>query len=304
MNDAQLMERLTKTDPVAASVPLPDGWLPDAHFRELEHRMRMQPEATTRPANSPRSSRRLLPVVPPPTGPARFGLAAVGIAFAIGVIGAAALVGSRAGELSPAAPATIDGDTALATADRIFAAHNAGDPDAAIAEFLPDATIEFDDKWYGSGPGESADWYLDLVWSTASGTTWADPVCAVTDDGDGTAVTVACQYGLHSAASKAVGTPAEPNWATIVIRPGGVSHWVVEFDASTSQHLEVGFFNWMFVNHPDAFDELEMPPSVEEVREAGARYARYAEEWAEFLEAHDCMYPSDCFFETPATGGA
>jgi len=302
MNDARLIERLAKTDPVATAIPLPDGWSADAHLRELEQRMRMQPEATTRPTGSARSSRRLLPVAPPPSGRGRFGLAAAAIAVAIGVVAAAAFVG-RTSVLSPAAPATIDGETALATADRIFAAHNAGDPDAAIAEFLPDATIEFHDKFYGSGPVESADWYLDLVWSTASGTTWADPVCVVTDDGDGTAVTVACQYGLHTAPLKAVGAPAEPFEATIVLRPGGVSHWDVEFDASTSQHLEVGFGNWMIFNHPDAFDEPEGRWTVEEVREDGARYARYADEWAEFLEARDCGYPTECFFETPATGG-
>ena len=196
----------------------------------------------------------------------------------------------------------ISGAEALATANSVFVGLNNGDVDGVIAEFLPDAKIEYRHPFYGSqGRMTIADLNKTLTWWAAAGTATTDPDCAVTDGSDGSAVTVVCRYGTHHAPDKAVGAPPIPTLTTMVITPAGVLEWIQESDSTAG--VGAAFGSWLFAHHRETLEALDESSSLEVIREQGLLCAQYAQEWAEFLETRNCSYGTDCFLFTPATGG-
>ena len=86
-------------------------------------------------------------------------------------------------------------DEALAISDDYIDAFNSGDADAVLGLFT--SNVALSEKYTGMtdwGPIDRAFFDQHLAWSTAQGTTFTSPECAVTEEGDGAEVTVSCVF--------------------------------------------------------------------------------------------------------------
>jgi ketosteroid isomerase-like protein len=201
-----------------------------------------------------------------------------------------------------AAPTTTSGvaqsltdEEALAVSDAYIDAFNSGDADAVLAMFTDDVALS--EKYTGMSDSfeaiDRAIFEQHLAWSTAQGTTFTSPECAVTEDGAGAAVTVSCELGWLDAAEKAVDAPPVPTVLTMVVTPDGISQlaseYVPEFGLDS-------FERWVGVNHRDnsAFVGFGGWDSVAEAEQSGILLAQYVAEWVAFLEANDCTYEGTC----------
>ena len=223
MNDAQLIDRLARTDPFAADVPVPDEiWTPAVALHEIERRTGMQ--------TNERRVHELESTPPAPRGPRRRWLVsalAAGLAVVVAVVLAIALL-AGGDEAVPdvgntTVPETLPESsvtTARDVAAELRAAVDAGDWQSVVGLFAPDATLTFGPGWEEEGtvvpqsnPATSVsgwedrrrvgpfDWDGDLVrsgfdaiahdvmWSYALGLNFFDK-CVETDP-----LTITCQIG-------------------------------------------------------------------------------------------------------------
>ena len=104
------------------------------------------------------------------------------------------------------------GDEALAVSGDFIEEFNSGAADAVLAALTPDLALS--EKYTGSSDSfeaiDRAFFEQHLAWSTAQGTTFTSPECAVTDDSSGTTVNVSCEFGWLYAPEKAAGAPPVP----------------------------------------------------------------------------------------------
>ena len=325
MNDTQLLTRLAEANAYGKEAPLPETiWTSELALREIERRMGMKPtESPDQPTVT--SNQQQQEAAPPPSAPdqvitapqqrtppgrRRPLLVGVGGVAAVLFVGAAALgivavVGDDAtspvaAPTATAAPVTtqppttatvpaFSSDDALAVTDAYFEAYNAGDVEAVLALFEPDATF--------SGAIETrADWEEIFVWNAAQGTVLSPPNCRVTGEVSGVAVTVFCPYNNFDALVQAVDGPHVTINLTLTVAPDGISDWVSSITQPDFTTVSIPFESWMTVNHPEDLEAVGAGnwTTVDEAEENGILTARYAAEWATYLNDNGCGYSDGC----------
>jgi ketosteroid isomerase-like protein len=174
-------------------------------------------------------------------------------------------------------------------------AFNTGDANAVLDLLTPEVTLS--EKYTGMSDSfdaiDRAFFEQHLAWSTAQGTTFTSPECAVTEDGAGAEVTVSCEFGWLYAAEKAVDAPPVPTVLTMVVTPDGISQAAFEY----VPEFGVGSFDrWVGDNHSDNGEFVGFGDwnSVAEAEQSGILRAQYVAEWVAFLEANDCTYQGVC----------
>ncbi len=138
-------------------------------------------------------------------------------------------------------------DDALSVTDGYYEAYNAGDVEAVLALFEPDATL-FD----------MTRAFLEelLVWNAAQGTALSPPDCTVTSEVSGAVVTVSCRHDNLDALVQAVDGPPVPIKLTLTVTPDGISDWVRTFGQPDFNTVGIPFDSWMMDNHPEDVDNL------------------------------------------------
>jgi ketosteroid isomerase-like protein len=182
-------------------------------------------------------------------------------------------------------------DDALSVTNAYFEAYNSGDVSAVIGLFATDAT--FADN-FGLQTPES--WQQLLAWNAAQGTVLSPPDCTVTEADLGVSVTVACPHTNLGVLVQAVDGPPVPINLTLTITPDGVSQWRSIFGNPDFNTVAKPFDDWMTVNHPEDFDNVGFGKwtTVNEAEENGIRTARYAADWATYLNDNGCGYSDGC----------
>jgi len=178
-------------------------------------------------------------------------------------------------------------DDPLAVSDAYIEAFNTGDTDAVLALFAPDVALS--EKYTGMSASFDA---MDreffeqvLAWSTAQGTTFTSPECAVTEQGPAAAVTVTCEFGWLYPAEQAADVPPVPTVLTMVVTGDGISQAAFEYPPIFGVD---SFDNWLLANHSDGLGGVEYGDwnSVAEAEQGGKLRAQYVDEWAASLEAN------------------
>ena len=182
-------------------------------------------------------------------------------------------------------------DDALSVTDAYFEAYNAGDVEAVLALFEPDATFS-----NNFGSQTRADWEQLLVYNAAQGTVLSPPNCTVAGEVSGVAVTVFCPHNNFDALVQAVDGPPVPINLTLTVAPDGISDWVFIFGDPDFGTVGEPFDSWMTVNHPEDFEAVGFGTwtTVDEAEESGILTARYAAEWATYLNDNGCDYSDGC----------
>ncbi len=199
----------------------------------------------------------------------------------------------------------VSSQDALPATDAYFAAFNAGDADAVLALLTTDGSFT---ERFGSGDQASdLDVADELAFFTGQGTLFKSPSCAVTEDQPVEGTTLSCDYETLDALTQAVDALPVPTTATFTVTPLGISEIHVTYAPEPGQpdfeHVGGKFISWM------AFNRFEVTclawyvsrstscvdsTSVQETREVGLMVARYAEEWAAYLDENGCGYLDGC----------
>jgi hypothetical protein len=281
MNDIQLLELVADTDAYAPETPVPESvWSRHRCFREIERRVDMRDEVkvVTRP---PRDATR----PPPEKRSPRALIAAAAFAITIIAVGALALITT----LSDDGQET--GGSSLDTANQFFAAYNAGDPDSVMALLAPGAVIS---DYYIAG-STVGDWEMEMVWGTAQGTVVVDPTCSVTAD-MGLTVVVDCSTETYLAVAQAVSADPVPTHLTMILAEGEIRQLSYAYGYPFFTTVSTPFDAWIW-NHRNE-DATRVGhgrwETVDEARENGLLTAKYAKEWADYLEANGCSIEDDC----------
>jgi ketosteroid isomerase-like protein len=218
------------------------------------------------------------------------------LVFAIVVAVALTAAGCSSDSSEPTVPElTVDG--ALAVSDGFIEAFNAGDAEAVLALLTSDVALSERFPGVEVGPSfealDSAFFEQHLAWTTAQGTTFTSPECAVTDEGTGATVTVSCEFGWLDAAEAAVGLPPVPTVLTMVVTKSGISEAAFEYlddfgpgSFGAGSDGSGSFDVWVVANHADHMEGVEFGDwdSVAVAEQGGILLALYVEEWAAFLE--------------------
>ena len=292
MDDNLILTQLSETDAYAPGTEMPAlAWSREVARSEIERRMGMEPQGSTSKQEQTVATGRLEPAAgsyvatrPPQTNSRRASLiAAVAFGVTILVVGGVALLNSD--------DEPFGAESSLAVADDYFAAVNAGDSEAVMALFTPDATFAFRFTGDPAEPILRAEWEETLAWYTAQGTIMTTHECAVTDEAQG-AVTISCEHGTHDASAQAVDAVAVPTTTTMKITPDGIGEFDELFGSPDFTYVGNRFNAWMTKNNPA--DALAAGPfnwsSLEEASEHGRIKAQYADEWAAELQADGCRW--------------
>jgi len=299
MNDSQVLTQLTETDAYAPGTEMPTlAWSRETARSEIERRMGMEPQGSTSKQEQTVANERLEPAAgsyvatrPPPRNRRRASLIAAG-AFAVTIL----VVAGVALLISDDEPVPFGAESSLAVADDYFAEFNAGESEAVMALFTPDATFALQFRADPAEPILRAEWEEILVWNTAQGTIMTTHDCAVTDEAPG-AVTVECDHGTHDAPAQAVDAVAVPTTTTMKITPDGIGEFDELYGGLDFAYVGEPFDAWMTENNPA--DALAAGfgnwSSLEEASEHGRIKAQYADEWAADLDASGCTWnQSNC----------
>lgn len=178
-------------------------------------------------------------------------------------------------------------EDALAVADEYFAANSAGDFEALQALFAAEPA-------FTGSFGIAEDEQL-FAWNAAQGTTVSPPECTVANGSTDQTMIVTCQAFNHDAPTQAAGGPPVPIRLTLTISPDGIVEENGSFGQPDFLTVNQPFDAWMTANHPDDRDKIGFAnwTSIEEAEQNGTLTARYATEWADYLEANGCAY-DDC----------
>lgn len=303
MNDSTLLNRLAEANAHSQETPLPDIiWTRARSLREIERKLGMETSEhgerfahgagatearqTTRDAEVNRRGPRRLSGV--------WVAAAVAALVLITVGGAFALI-TRGDEFDAAAVKTV--------VDDYWAAVESGDVETAIAQFSPTATwdaevcggSDFDCTLFTNTITDSE---RLLTWKAASGTVYVNRSCSTTSASEAE-VTVRCEYGEREVATQP-DAPSVPVVATYVVGPDGILSLQRQVGPPDYIDAQGHFHTWARIEHPDDAASAECCDfeSVDQARQAGVLYARYALEWAAFLETTGCAYNDFvCFLE-------
>jgi basic membrane lipoprotein Med (substrate-binding protein (PBP1-ABC) superfamily)/DNA-binding SARP family transcriptional activator len=197
------------------------------------------------------------------------------------------------GELSapsagPEAPDTPETQAALEVADRHFAALGANDVGAAMDTLAPDAGIHL------FGPWSREDYEKLLAWGGVQGTELIDLECTARLPASG--LLVECTYSVLIATAREAGAPAVDEVTILTVEDGRITDLHRSVLPPDYDTIEVQFVRWMNEHHLGVVDTLWCcdVDSVEEARRAGEERARYAVEWAAYLEDNGCTWDEDC----------
>jgi hypothetical protein len=193
---------------------------------------------------------------------------------------------------------TVTPAEAIAVANAWYVAFNAGDIDAVMALFAPDARVG--NTWFGYGTLE--DEQVLNTWDAAQGTALTTVGCTA-DDAPATIQQVGCEGANYDTLVQAVGSPPVPANVTMTIGPDGIAELLYAYgdpELSTStlsgfNHVGRPFEVWMQANHAEVdMESLDWGDSIEEAEVSGLLQAQYAAEWAAYLDANDCTYLDGC----------
>jgi hypothetical protein len=205
----------------------------------------------------------------------------------------AALLSSQSTDGEPATTATeptVTPAEAIAVANAWYVAFNAGDVDAVMALFAPDATVGT--TWFGYGPLE--DEQVLNTWNAAQGTALTTVGCTA-DGAPAPTQHVGCEGANYDALVQAVGAPPVPANVTMTIGPDGIADLLYAYGQPDFNHVGEPFEVWMQANHAEIdVESLDWGESIEEAEVSGVLVAQYAAEWAAYLEANDCTYLDGC----------
>jgi hypothetical protein len=293
MNDSQVLKQLAETDAHAPDTEMSNlAWSRETARFEIERRMGMDPQESTNKQGHPVSTVQPEPTDgshvatrPPQTNRRQPWLIAAG-AFAVTllVVAGVALLNST--------DQPFDAESSLAVADDYFAEFNAGEREAVMALFTPDATFTVGFIGDPAEPSLRSIWEERLEWNTAQGTIMTTHDCVVIDEAPG-AVTISCDYGTHDAAAQAVDAVAVPTTTTMKVMPDGISEFDELYGGPDFTYVGDRFLAWMTKNNPaDALAAAGFGnwSSLDEAGEHGGIRAQYADEWAAELQAAGCTF--------------
>ena len=188
---------------------------------------------------------------------------------------------------APTTVAAPSPEQALSIAYAYFGAYNAGDPEAVMALFTPDANFSGDSR---------TEWEQLLVWNAAQGTILNAPDCSVSGENSGDSVRVSCPHSNLDVLVQAVDGPPVPIRMTLVVTADGIREWIWDFGSPDFNAVGIPFASWMSKNHPEDLASLGFAnwTTVEEAEQNGLLTAEFAAEWAAYLEANDCTYLDGC----------
>jgi len=202
---------------------------------------------------------------------------------------ATATVTTVAGDLAPAPIPTPS--EAIAVANSWYGAVNAGDVDAAMALFAPDAAV-------GSNFGISTleKERLNNTWNAAQGTRLETDGCAPTGESpDGSQLRVRCIGTNYDALFQAVDAIPVRAMVTMSIGADGIAALSYTYGPPDFNHVADPFDSWMAAHHPEVEDfGFGSYETAAEAEAAGTLRAQYAAEWATYLEANNCTYLDGC----------
>ena len=180
---------------------------------------------------------------------------------------------------------------AIAVANAWYVALNDGDVDAMMALYAPDATTFSNFR---------SDYTLEEerefnVWNAAQGTKLTTEGCTSVE---GSAPqTVHCDGATYDAPTQAVGTPPVRTSVTMTIGFEGIAALRYTLGAQPNfAYVGDPFIAWMRANNPEDTGRtiFHAWTTIEEAHEYGLAIAKYAQEWAAYLEANDCTYLDGC----------
>lgn len=190
---------------------------------------------------------------------------------------------------APVAPDTPETRAALEVAHRYFRALADHDVAAAMALLAPDTDL------YLFGPWERETYEKLLAWDAGERVEHREVTCIprLPDAG----LRVECTYEVLIAPARETGGPAVPELATITVEGGVIT--ALHRDVSDPLYFVIDgpFDDWMVEHHPDAAATVRCcgeDGTVDEARRRGEQRARYAQEWAAYLEEKGCTFDEGC----------
>ena len=225
-------------------------------------------------------------------------IAVLGVAAAaVAVIVALAVAGERSDTPIDQTPATnpplptatlpppFGTEEASRVTDAYFEASNSSDVEAVLALFTPGATFNL------SGPVTQTEFDQMATWNAAQGTVLTSPECDTTVVVTSEEVDVRCRYDHLDALVQAVDGPPVPMSMTLTVTPDGISDLIRTIGSPDFDAVGLPFRTWMLDNNPVDAGRVGFGNwnSVEEAEQNGQLTAEYAEEWAAYLAANDCV---------------
>ena len=241
---------------------------------------------------------------PPRKRPNRAGLLIAAAVFGLVLIVSAVVLLSNGGasELPPATapPTTLAADSpptpfptpseAVAVANAWYVAFNAGDVDAVMALFAPDAAVS--NNFTGTSTLEDEREFN--TWNAAQGTKLETEGC-VSGESSVQGQDVHCFGANYDALVQAVDATPVPATVRMTIGTDGIVALSYTYGSPDFKHVGDPFDEWLAINHPDIENfGFESFKTVEEAEASGILSARYAAEWAAYLEANGCTYLDGC----------
>ncbi len=181
---------------------------------------------------------------------------------------------------------------AVAVANAWYVAFNAGDVDAVMALLAPDPSLG--NNFIGTSTLEEE--RMRNTWNAAQGTKLVTEGCRpIGDNSEQGQQQVRCIGATYDALVQAVDATPVTTRVTMTVDASGIVALRYSYGSPDFDHVGYPFDKWMAANHPDVenlgFGSWE---TVEEAEAEGIFTAKWAAEWATYLEANDCTYLDGC----------
>jgi hypothetical protein len=181
---------------------------------------------------------------------------------------------------------------ALAVVNNFFVAHNVGEGEELMTLFAPGAT--FRSNYEGDTSYEDQE--MLFAWDAAQGTIITSQGCAAETAAQETITSVTCSGAKHDSLSRALSAPPVPFTIKIEVTPEGISHLEYRYGSPDFDATGAPFLVWMRVHNPDDVSKMVFRSweTFEEASEYGELSARYAAEWATYLDENNCTFKDRC----------
>jgi basic membrane lipoprotein Med (substrate-binding protein (PBP1-ABC) superfamily)/DNA-binding SARP family transcriptional activator len=191
---------------------------------------------------------------------------------------------------APVAPDTPESRAALDVASRYFRAFGSGDVGAMMALLAPDVDLVLFGVWLRER------WANLLAWEKGAEVEFVDLACTPRSSERG--LVVECAYGARIGIADEVGAPDIPEVVTFQVQDGLITAlYRTVLDSEVDEELIPRFLAWVDAHHPADAGLVECcgeGGSVEGSERRGALAARYAKEWAAYLDSKGCTYDEEC----------
>lgn len=213
-------------------------------------------------------------------------IAVAAVAAAVILIGTTGLFGGRDTAADPSADP-------LAAVDAFFDAVDEGDEGAALDALAPDLLAS--DNF-----SALIDYRSELVGLVAEGGTYGSPDCTL-GAADGSPEVI-CTHMTSNAVILAVGAAGVPTTTTLTVGDIGITSIHLEYGNPDFTVTGLEFRSWLQRERPDVecvsfyvgTPSCVDPVTHEDFRQQAERVARYAEEWAAYLDERGCDYDEGC----------